>query len=554
MLRIDAGGSHADDIFVPYLFSHIPAPVPMLGQLDGMSAVNAARLESASQALEAGRLDEAAQLLQAAHHDTPEHPEILRLQSGLLSQRGHHAEAVRLMRLALSRRGEDPLYYNTLGTVLGAAGDYDDAIQIFRHSCAMQPRFALAWYNLGVMLTRAVRNDEAMVALREALRLKPDNTDASALLADLLRTQGQIVDAENIYQRLIRNRPWSGVAWWGLADLKHRRFDSREVSAMQTALERHEASVDDRIAIGLALAKAFDDTGRFEDSLRTLHQAHALARQRRPWNAAAMSGALARIRQAFASAPTPAASALGREVIFVVSLPRSGSTLVEQILASHSQVEGAGELPDLPLVIAEESRRRNQPFPHWVATTQPAAWERLGRRYLERTAHWRHARPIFIDKLPNNWMYIDAIRAMLPGARVIGCRRDPLEACFSCYRQYMQNSDYANRFEDLAAFWGDYDSSLHEALNRWPTGVHEHVYEDLVAEPEHVVRRLLDFCNLEYEPECLAFHTSTRTVRSPSATQVRQPLRRDTARLEHYGAMLDPLRHALAAIARRENI
>jgi tetratricopeptide (TPR) repeat protein len=451
-LGIDACGSRADNIFAPTCLSQIPAIVPMLGQLEGLSAVNAARLGSAGQALETGRLDEAEQLLQAAYRDTPEHPEILRLQSGLFSQRGRHAEAVQLMRLALRSRGDDPLYYNTLGTVLGAAGNYDEAIQTFRHSCSMQPQFALAWYNLGVMLTRAVRNDEAVVALREASRLRPDNTDASALLADLLRTQGQVLDAEKSYEQLIRDRPWSGVAWWGLADLKHRHFNSREVSAMQTALDRHEASVDDRIAIGLALAKAFDDAGQFEDSLQALHQSHALAWQRRPWNASAMSGALSRIRQAFASARMPAAGALGCEVIFVVSLPRSGSTLVEQILASHSQVEGAGELPDLPLVIAEESRRRSQPFPRWVATTQPADWERLGRRYLERTAHWRHARPIFIDKLPNNWMYIDAIRAMLPGARVIGCRRDPLEACFSCYRQYMQNSDYANRFEDLAAF------------------------------------------------------------------------------------------------------
>lgn len=521
----------------------------MLGHLHGLNPSNAARLGNAGQALEAGRLDEAAQLLQAAHHDAPEHPEVLRLQSGLLSQRGRHAEAIQLMRLALSRRGEDPLYHNTLGTVLGAAGDYDEAIRALQRSCSLQPRLALAWYNLGVMLTRAVRNDEAMVALRSALSLEPVNIGASALLADLLRTQGQTVDAEKIYGRLIQEQPWSGVAWWGLADLKHRRFDANGIKAMQAALKHREASVDDRIATGLALAKAFDDTGRFDDSLKTLHAAHALAWQRRPWNAAAMSGALARIRQAFVPAPTPAATSLGREVVFIVSLPRSGSTLVEQILASHSQVEGAGELPDLPLVIAEESRRRGQPFPHWVGAMQPTDWERLGKRYLERTAHWRRVRPIFVDKLPNNWMYLGAIRAMLPGARIVGCRRDPLETCFSCYRQYMQNSDYANRFEDLAAFWRDYDVSLREARGLWPAHVHEHIYEDLLAEPEPVVRSLLEFCALEYEPACLAFHTSTRTVRSPSATQVRQPLRQDTARLGHYGAMLDPLRHALAALS-----
>lgn len=521
----------------------------MLARLHGLNPLNTARLGNAGQALEAGRLDEASQLLQAAGTDVPDHPEVLRLQAGVLSQRGRHAEAIQHMRRALTRRGEDPLYYNTLGTLLGAAGDYDESIRVLQHSCALQPALALAWYNLGVMLTRAVRNDEAIVALRRALALEPDQIGASALIADLLRTQGQVVDAEEMYRALLTRQPWSGVAWWGLADLKHQRFDTKDIFGMQAALKRPEASVDDRIAAGLALAKAFDDTEKFPDSMQALHEAHALAWQRRAWNPTAVSAELKRIRHAFVPVPPPATTLLGQEVIFIVSLPRSGSTLVEQILASHSQVEGAGELPDLPLVIAEESRRRGQPFPNWVGAMQPSDWERLGKRYLERTAHWRRSRPVFADKLPNNWMYFGAIRAMLPEARVVGCRRDPLETCFSCYRQYMQNSDYANRFEDLAAFWRDYDVSLREATEQWPAHVHEHVYEALLTKPEQVIRTLLASCGLDYEPACLAFHTSTRTVRSPSATQVRQPLRHDTARSANYGAMLDPLRQALHAVS-----
>jgi tetratricopeptide (TPR) repeat protein len=529
------------------------ARLRMLARLHGLNQLNATRLGAAGEALEAGRLDEAARLLQAVHAEAPDHPEVLRLQAGLLGQRGHHAEAVRNMRHALTLRGDDPLYYNTLGTLLGSAGDYDEAIQVLQHSCKLQPGLALAWYNLGVMLTRAVRNDEAMAAMRQALALEPAHAGSRALLADLLRTQGHTAEAEQTYRTLLQSQPWSGVAWWGLADLKHRRFGADDIPAMQAALARREASVDDRIAIGFALAKAYDDAGRFAESLQALHQAHALAWQRRPWNAAAMSGALARIRQAFVPPPAAAPASLGREVIFIVSLPRSGSTLVEQILASHSQVEGAGELPDLPQVIAEESRRRGQPFPRWVGAMQAADWQRLGERYLERTAHWRRARPMFTDKLPNNWMYLGAIRAMLPGAHVIGCRRDPLETCFSCYRQYMQNSDYTNRFEDLAAFWHDYDISLREAHRQSAAHVHEHVYEDLLARPEQSIRALLVSCGLAYEPACLDFHANTRTVRSPSATQVRQPLRGDTQRNSAYGPLLDPLRHALAAVCPRHD-
>src|SRR5262249_19844686 len=142
------------------------------------------------------------------------------------------------------------------------------------------------------------------------------------------------------------------------------------------------------------------------------------------------------------------------------SLPRSGSTLIEQILASHSSVEGAGELPDLPLLLGEEMRRRGQSLTTWASTLRPDEWQRLGRRYLERTSHWSRRRPFFTDKLPNNWTYIGAIRAMLPGARIVGVRRDPVETCFSCYRQFLYNNEYTRTFDDLASFWSDFDRSL----------------------------------------------------------------------------------------------
>jgi hypothetical protein len=172
-------------------------------------------------------------------------------------------------------------------------------------------------------------------------------------------------------------------------------------------------------------------------------------------------------------------------------------------------------------------------------------WRRLGERYLERTAHWRQQRPVFTDKMPGNWYYIGAIRAMLPGARIIACRRDPLETCFSCYRQHLDNNEYTRTFADLAAYWRDYDRAIRHWRSLHPAHVHEHVYEDLLANPEACIRRLLEFCGLPFEEACLRFHETARDVRTPSAMQVRQPLRRDTARSDRYGALLDPLRQAL---------
>jgi tetratricopeptide (TPR) repeat protein len=382
------------------------------------------------------------------------------------------------------------------------------------------------------------------------VRLAPDHVDARALLADMLRVSGDAEAAAAEYRRIITARPFAGAAWWGLADLKTTKFAAEDIDLLCAAFADSRASDDDRIALGFALAKALDDHGRYAESLAALADANAIARRRRQWNAAAFSNGIAAIRDAFTPPPPAPDAGLGNGVVFIVSLPRSGSTLIEQILASHPSVEGAGELPDLPLVLTEESKRRGRPFPDWASAMQPDDWQRLGRRYLDRTSHWSRRRPMFADKLPNNWYYIGAIRAMLPGARIVGCRRDPLETCFSCYRQLLHNNEYQRTFADLAAFWREFDTSLRLALAQHPANVHESVYEDLVADPERHIRRLLDFCGLPFDPACLEFHRTRRDVRSPSAMQVREPLRRDTARAPRYGALLDPLRDALAEVVR----
>ncbi|MEO8748518.1 MAG: sulfotransferase [Rhodanobacter sp.] len=518
----------------------------------GLSPTARVNIMVAGEALEAGRVDEAERRLVDAAVTDPPHPEVLRMQAGIHSLRGRLPQAIRTMRQALAQRPHDALYHNTLGTLLGNAGDYDAAITTLHHCCELQPDLAIAWYNLGVMLTRSVRNDEAEVALLRAVALAPDHLAARALLGDMLRTRGATDDAATEYYKVLVEHPWSGVAWWGLADLRTVRFTGDDIERMQTAVQQPHASEDDRIATGFALARALEDNDRPADSLAALAQANVTARRRQQWDAEAFSAGISAIHQAFESPAAAAEETLGKEALFIVSLPRSGSTLVEQILASHGSVQGAGELPDLPLVLAEESRRRGVSFPHWVHAMQAADWERLGQRYLERTAHWRRQRPVFTDKLPNNWMYLGAIRTMLPGAHIIACRRDPLETCFSCYRQYLTGNEYTRTFDDLAAFWRDFERSVRHWQALYPSQVFEHTYEGLLADPETHIRRLLDFCGLPFEPDCLRFHENRREVRSPSATQVRQPLH-DTARAPHYGALLDPLRTALRLPLRPQN-
>lgn len=517
----------------------------MNSRLEGLTPAARRLVVVTAQALEAGRPDQAAGSLAAVLASHPDHPEALRLEAGLLSLRGQHVEAIRAMQRAVAQRPDDALYHNTLGSALANAGEFDGAIVALQRACELQPDLATAWYNLGIVLTRCVRYHEAGAALRRAVKLAPTHALARAQLADALKIDGHVDEATTEYRKVLAAQPWAGMAWWGLANIKTLRLNATDSDAIRAALRDPRASDDDRIAMGFALAKALDDQGACAEALDSLAQANAIARRRTNWNAAAFRAVLAEIESAFTPPPIAPAAGLGREVIFIVGLPRSGTTLVEQILASHSRVEGAGELPDLPLVINEESARCRQPFPHWVRAAQTADWERLGRRYLQRSEYWRQRRPVFTDKLPNNWIYIDAIRAMLPEARIVVCRRDPLETCLSCYRQHFAGNDYTRSFEDLAAYWHEFDRKARHLSALHPTHVYTHRYEDLLANSQTSVRSLLEFCGLAFEDACLRFHETQREVRSPSAAQVRQPLRADTARAVRYGHLLDPLRKAL---------
>lgn len=516
-------------------------------RLLGLDDLAAQQVLATAHALGLGHTAQAAAQLAHVLSRFPDHPEVLRLHAGILNLQGQFPEALKTMQRAVDLRPMDPLYHNTLGTVLGTSGDFDGAIRALRRACELQPSLAIAWYNLGVMLTRCVRIGEATQALQRAVELDSANMDARALLGDMLRIGGHVKESAAEYRKVLSERPWTGMAWWGMTDLRTGALKPDDVENMQAALRDNRASSDDRIAIGFALAAALDKQGRYETSLAALQLANAIARSRKRWNAPEFSAGITAMLAAFTPPPNcDNDTELGQEAVFIAGMPRSGTTLVEQILASHSQVEAAGELPYLSLVLNEESRRRGTPFPYWTRDMQPLDWRRLGERYLERTAHWRRERRTFTDKLPGNWMYIGAIRAMLPDARVVVCRRDPLETCFSCYRQLLPDgNEWSRTFEDLAAFWHDFDRTTHHFARQHPSRIYQHDYEAMIANPESAIRGLLQFCGLPFEDACLHFHQTNREVRSPSATQVRQPLRADTAHSQHYGPMLDPLRLCL---------
>lgn len=521
------------------------AALPANSRLAGLAPTAIDQVLAAARALELGRAHDADAALQLLLKSHSAHPEVLRLLSGLHSLQGRPHEAVAIMQRAVALRPHDALYRNTLGAAYIGAQRYDDAIHTLREATARDPNLAVAWFNLGLALMRSMRVREASDALRRAVALSPDQFNARVILGDTLRAQGDVDAATIEYRRVLAREANAGMAWWGLAELRNALFDAADIARMRSAAESN-ASIADRVATGMALAKALDDAGDYAGAFDALTAAHRLMRDRVRWDADVHHQAVDRVLEAFTPPPIGAEdSTLGREAIFVVSLPRSGSTLIEQVLAAHSHVEGAGELPDVPAVLSEESNRRRAHFPQWIAAMSPHDWTRLGRRYLERTARWRERHPRFTDKLPYNWFYAGAVHAMLPSARIVIVRRDPLETCFSCYRQHLADNEYTRDFNDLAAFWRDFDRAAAHWSRLYPTRVTQVQYERLIAEPEPTIRDLLAFCELPFEEGCLSFHDAAREVHTPSATQVREPLRRDTARADRYGALLDPLRAAL---------
>lgn len=497
--------------------------------------------------LDAGDFAQAEACFASVLRIAPNQPQWLFAHGLALQGMGRRGDALARLREAAAAAPGDAAILNALGSLLGELGDYDAALATLRRACDIAPTFPAAWFNLGKCLGLVGETAESEAPLRRALAIAPQMESARFLLAEALMALGRIEESAAEYRELLRRDPRSGIAWWGLANLKSVRFSAADADALHALVQRHDIGGDEAIAARFALAKALDDLGRDEAAFKAYAAANAFARPRFPWQAPAFAAWIEQVVAAFDAAPLPKDDEdFGREAIFIVGLPRSASTLTEQILAAHPQVEGASELDDLGIVIAEESQRRRMPFPRWVGAMGDADWRRLGARYLQRTARWRAKRPRFTDKMPNNWMYAAAIRRMLPGARIVHCRRDAVETCWSCFRQIFWHAhDYSYDLVDLAAYWRACDGAMRRWQAQSPLCMREQVYETLLIDPEGQTRALLDFCGLPFDAACLRPHEAARSVRTASAAQVREPLRRDTARTSRYGEWLDPLRHAL---------
>lgn len=515
-------------------------------RMAGLSPAQVAAMHAAARAIRDRQDVQAAQLLQRILAAAPGHPEALRLWAILQLQGRRPDLALQALQHALAARPHDALLHTDLGNVHSALGDGDAALASWHQAATLEPQQPMPWFNLGRALQQQGRTLDAVDALERACALAPELLPATILLGDALAHLGRFDEAQARYRAALARHPACGDAWRGLSNIKTRPLDEADRAMLAKLLRDPATAESDRIAIGHALGKAEEDAGRYPQAFAAIAEANALTRRRARWSVAAFERYVRDALQATAALPAPLDPELGREAIFVVGLPRSGSTLFEQILASHPQVEGAGELPDLGVLVQRESQRRGAPYPQWSAQASAQDWQRLGREYLARTARWRAARPRMVDKMPENWKHAGILRAMLPGATVIEVRRDPLEAGWSCFKQqFYQLPHFSCDLSDIGAYLRGCERAMDAWRERAPQRIHLFGYEALLADAEGEIRRLLAACGLDFDSTCLDFHRTRRSVRSASASQVRQPLRADTARAVHYGALLDPLSTAL---------
>jgi tetratricopeptide (TPR) repeat protein len=518
------------------------------------------RLLSAAAALVDGRIAQAEALLRAHLKEFPTDVAAIRMLAEVAARLGRNADAETLLEsclelapsfhaarhqyaIVLQRQNKaaaalreidrlekldpyNPSYRNLKAVVLVKIGEYRESIKIYEEVLAVQehPR---VWLSYGHALATAGREQDSAAAYRKSIQASPD----------------------------------LGEAYWSLANLKTLRFTAAEQDVMRAQLARGDLGEEARVHFEFALGKALEDEGDYPQSFEHYRRANELRSSRLNYDADEMSAYVRRCRQLFSADFFAAREGFGTadpSPIFIVGLPRSGSTLIEQILASHSRVEGTMELQDL-LMIAGRLAGQKQPsgeprYPAVLASLSAETCARLGREYLDQTRIQRKtARPFFIDKMPNNFLHIALIRLALPAAKIIDARRHPMACCFSGFKQlFAEGHRYTYSLRDLGRYYRDYVELMEHFDRVLPGRIHRVVYEEMVDDTESEVRRLLAYCGLEYESDCLRFHENARPVRTPSAQQVRKPMYRDgVGHWRHYESWLQPLKDALGDVLER---
>ena len=500
---------------------------------------------------------------------------------------GDKAGANALLRQLLAEDETDVVALVMLGVQASTARESDTADLLLQKAVASAPADRSARLAYAEHLQKTRRSARALEQLDQ---LKPDAAQDAAVLSlranalrdlgrieeeiDLLRLLQQVDDPDRYHIRIghalralgrneeavqayrasLAKYPHEGTAWWSLANLKTTRFSDDDIAAMQRNLDLDDLQPLNRIRLNFALGKAHEDRGDAERAFQYYAQGNRLRQDIATYDPQTVARVADRNIKLFTAdfyAARTGAGCDAEDPIFIVGLQRSGSTLVEQILASHPSIEGTAELSDMPNVfrgVAEAAARRGVPIAQYLARLGGSELRALGKAYINSTrAHRVQGRPRFTDKMPNNWIHAHFIRLVLPNARIVDVRRHPLACCFSNWKQlYASGLEHSYSMEWMGGYYAEYVLLMRHLDTVQPGAVHRVIYERLVDDLEGEARRLLDYLDLPFDEAILDFHATDRKVRTISAGQVRQPInRKGIDQWRPFEPWLDPLRQAL---------
>jgi len=554
----------------------LPASWGMLERLYGMvgDAANAATAADHVATLKHLPADVVTATSLFADGELPLAEQIIR---AFLLREGDHPDAMRLLaRIALAHDVLDEAEI-LLAAVLSLAPEYRAARYNYAETLIKRQKHLEAGEQVARLLesepsnadyltlaaTAAIglgQHERAIEIYRDMLRDAPGSWDVPLWIGHALKTIGRVPEAIESYRAASAARPNFGDAYWSLANLKLYRFADDEIARMRTEEAAATTGLVDRYHLCFALGKAFEDRGETAESWRRYERGNALKRSEshyRPEVLETNTRAQIEVCTKVFFEAREGWGAPARDPIFILGLPRSGSTLLEQILASHSQVEGTQELSDVQRLVQElqghDPDLDNPRYPATLADLTREDVAAFGERYLTDTAVYRTGRPIFIDKMPNNFRHIGLIHLMLPNARIIDARREPMACCFSNLKQlFAQGQEFTYSFEDIARYYRTYLELMAHWDAALPGRVLRVLHEDVVDDLEGSVRRILDHCGLPFEQPCVEFHKTARSVRTPSSEQVRQPIFRDGLdQWRQFEPWLGPLKTTLGDAVQR---
>ena len=492
-----------------------------------------------------------------------------------LMQHGEHVEGMRVL-ANIATGNEYPLDAEILlEAVLAKAPDYHAArydyvlalVDLHKHGkareqaeqlLAVDPGSPPARVTLASVLLSLGELDESVTRFRALVEEFPRDAEIAQSLGHALKTLGRQEEAVDAYRSAALVRSGFGEPFWSLANLKTYRFTEEEIARMRALESQAGVQAEDRQHLCFALGKALEDRAEYADSFTYYERGNAIKKSQSRYRAPMHERSAKRLRETCSREFFEARQGWGCDSpapIFVVGMPRAGSTLLEQILASHAEVEGTTELANVPRLVSNLSGRDrlgDTPYPRVLLDLSEEQFRRFGEEYLRDTLDYRSGKPRFIDKMPNNFRNIGLIHLMLPNARIIDARRDAMDCCFSNFKQlYARGHQFAYSQEDI----GRYYSAYVEMMEHWDTVLPGRVlrvdHDDVLADLEGSVRRILDYCGLPFEQACLEFHKTERRVHTASSEQVRRPINRDGVdQWKPYSAWLGPLREALGPLAR----